>query len=179
MALETAFHILRLRSEHLLEAFEALRTTIVEDRPLKVELAFVDTLGEMAEDLVGRVQEIIQAAQQAEKAVGPPVHVDLARRALSACQSRYNQLAGRFNEGVCSYDSLASLMRMGRQHAGECRAWTVAVRSAIEECRYPVQRVGDAMFEGWKEITERVGMTSVVAQASATGQRIQMLEPEN
>ena len=54
----------------------------------------MDRLGDCIEDVAGWLEEALAAAASAEKAVGHPVNIDLARRELTSCQDLGGGITG-------------------------------------------------------------------------------------
>src|SRR5262245_35769469 len=96
MTAEVAFESLGQQVRALGAALTWLRTTVREDAPDPNDLALVEALGNIADDLLGLTTEALLAAETARQAVDPPASLDRAARALAVCQRQTNQLARRF-----------------------------------------------------------------------------------
>src|SRR5262245_37173646 len=160
MPLEIAFHDLSARLQRLLDTFLGVRLTVVEDKPLRDDVALIDRFGDAVEDLVGWTREALAQGREAEQAVGHPLDAYRARRALTNCQERFNRLALQFWSELVSYERLADLHRFGRRRGGEWLRWTGTVRRALDDCRPPLHETNQALFLCWQELAERLGTTS-------------------
>jgi hypothetical protein len=149
----------------------ALRLTVVEDRPRKGDAALVDQLEDTILDLMGFLDESLKAARVAQKAVGHPLDLDGARRALATCQERFHRIEQQFSADLVSYEKLKDLASLGAR-GGEWPPWANSVKQGIEQCRQPLDGASKALAACWQEIAERVGMTSISVQATNIGQKI-------
>src|SRR5215208_4329723 len=118
MALDAVFDALCARLAGLREALTGLRTTAVEDRPLRDDAALVDAFGDAAEDLLGWLEGALEAALEARAALSWPPDLDAAGRALAACQERCNRIATRLQLDLLSYERIGELLRLGRVRGG-------------------------------------------------------------
>lgn len=171
MALAVAFQELRVRLQQLEECLGALQVTVVEDTPARGETVLVDQFGNTTLDIRGLLAEAIAASGEATQAVVYPLDVDSARRGLARCQERFHLVSRRFAADLVCYERIADLTSLGLERRGEWRAWSRAVKDAIEGCRYPLDQVADALFQCWQEIGERVGMSSVLVRTTNVGQQ--------
>ena len=181
MALEAAFQDLCARLAALREALSGLRTTVVEDKPLRGDVVLVDVFGDAAEDLLGWLEEALAAASAGQRAVDHSVDLDRARRSLITCQERFSRIAHRFSTDLAPYERVADLTRLGRERGGEWRAWANSVKEAFGWCHQPLFDVNQALFRCWQEIAERATMSSVSIRATNTnvGQRITLPKGED
>ena len=171
MALEASFRDLCARLEALRESLAGLRVTVVEDRPLACESLLVESLGELAEELLGEAGEALAHAEGARRAAGPPFDEERARTALAACQQRVLPLLARFVSELASYERIAELVRLGRRRGGEWRAWAGTVRQGAEACRQPLLETTESLFAGWRELAERRVPGPVLRAKHESGQR--------
>jgi len=176
MALERTFRELPAQLRRLRDRLQELEVTVVEDRPQANQAVIVDSLEYAVADLRGWAEEALQAAEEAERAVGHPVDLGRARRALSTCQERFQRIERGFAANLVSYDRIKDLTNFGSERRREWPAWVTSVKQGIEHCREPIEGVGQALAECWQEIAERVGMTSVSVQATNIGQQISVAE---
>lgn len=176
MPLEIAFRELSLQLRKLRETFLGVRLTVIEDKPLRDEVALVDTFGNIVEDIMGWIEEAVAAAADSEQAVGSPLDTYRVRRALTTSQERFNRLALQFSSDLISYERISELKRFGRQRGGEWLRWTKMVTQALDQCREPLQQVNQALFMCWQELTDRLGMTSVSVQNTSIGQNLSVPE---
>ncbi len=172
MALEIVFHDASLSLQALREALTGLRTTVVEDKPLQGDVVLVDLFGDAADDLLGLLDEALAAAIEGQQAVIHPADLERARRALTTCQKRFNQIAHRFSSDLLRYERIAELKRFGRRRGGEWRAWASSVKAALDWCQQPLFDVNQALFNCWQELAERAGMHVVTVQATNIGQQL-------
>ena len=93
MALEATFRELHTRLMNLQDNLLALRLTVAEDKPLKGEAALVDHFEDSILDTMGLLDECLNSSRAAQKAVGLPLNLDQARRALTTCQNRFHLAA--------------------------------------------------------------------------------------
>jgi len=171
VALEATFRELYTQFHRLQDTLLALRLTVVEDRPLKSDVALVDQLEDSILDQMGLLDEGLKAAQAAQKAVGHPADLGQARSALTTCQERFHGIERQFSADLVSYEKLKDLASLGAR-GGEWRPWAISVKQGIEQCRQPLDAASKALAACWQEIAERVGMTSISVQATNIGQKI-------
>jgi|SRR5215208_3365841 len=169
MALDAVFDALCARLAGLREALTGLRTTAVEDRPLRGDVVLVDAFGDAAEDLLGWLEGALEAAIEARAALARPTDLDSAGRALAACQERCNRIAARFESDLLTYERIADLLRLGRSRGGEWHAWATSVKGALDACRSPLFETNESLFACWREIVERAVAPTVTVQTIAAG----------
>jgi hypothetical protein len=169
MAVEVTFQDLCMCLRHVQEHLTSVYTTITEDRPLDRDSVLVDVFGDRVTDLLGLLEETLAAADDAHAAVADGIDLQRVRRALGVCQDRFNNLAHHYATDLVAYTPLAQLMRFGREHDRECRAWATSVKQGLESCRQPIYEAHQALVRCWQEIAERAGMAALSAQATAVG----------
>ncbi len=174
MALEKTFRRLSEQLRKLNDALFALRLTVVEDKPLRGEVALVDDFENAVEDLVGWLEEARGAASEAERRVGHPVDLERTRRALTTCQERFHRIEQGFSTDLVAYERLKDLAGLGSERRGEWQGWASIVRKGIEQCRQPLESTSKALSDCWQEIAERVGTTVVSVQATSIGQKFDL-----
>jgi len=172
VALEATFRELYTALRRLHDTLVALRLTIGEDKPRKGEAALVDQFEDTVLELMGLVDECLTSARIAQRAVGHPMNLDRARRALTTCQERFHEAEQQFSSGLVSYERLKDLSSLGRERRGEWMPWANSVKHGLEECRQPLDLVSKTLASCWQEIAERVGMTNVSVEATNIGQQI-------
>jgi hypothetical protein len=177
LAMEATFDDLRLRMQGAFIALMELRVTVVEDKPLRGEAALVDRWGDTVEDLAGSAREAVEAADEARRAIGPPLDLDRTRRSLSDCHQRATRVSQTFWSDLASFEHFNDLARLGRRRRGEWLAWSRSVRVALEQCRAPLRETDAALLRCWQEIAERVGMNSVTLLANHIGRQIVTSSP--
>ena len=171
MPLETTFRELFSELRKLHDTLVALRLTVAEDRPRRGDAALIDHLEDSILDVMGILGECLKAARSAQKAVGHPIDMDAARRAVTICQEGFHKVERQFASELISYETLSDLANLGERGA-EWRLWSNAVKQGIEQCREPLDGVSKALAACWQEIAERVGITSVSVRTTNIGQKI-------
>ena len=166
MGLEKTFGELHTAIRRLDDRARELRLTVVEDRPVKNDASLVDGLEYAVEDLIGWLREMAHASKAAQQAVGHPVDLDLARRALSTCQERLQRIEQVVSKNLISYERMTDLTTFGSERRGEWPSWVTSVKRGIEHCRQPLDDVRSALASCWEEIAERAGMTSITVQTN-------------
>ncbi len=172
MALEATFRELHTQLMSLQDNLLALRLTVAEDKPLKGEAALVDHFENSILDAMGLLNECLNSSRDAQKAVGLPLNMDHARRALTTCQNRFHLAARCFSEELISYEKLRDLASLSKTRGREWTSWAASVKHGLEQCRQPIDAVGKALAACWQEIAERIGTTSISVQATNIGQQI-------
>jgi hypothetical protein len=176
MTLAAAFTDLYEHLETLREFLIGLRTTVVEDKPLRGDFVLVDRFGNAADDLRGLLEEALAAAHEGWQAIEEQTDLERARRALTTCQERFNRLTYQFSFDLFSYERLAALNRFGREQGGEWRAWAGVVGNTLHRCQQHVYDVNQALFRCYQEMVESAGTTSVSVRATNIGQQIAVPE---
>ncbi len=172
MALEATFQDLAVQFEKLRDVLCGLRLTVVEDKPSEDDAMLVEDFGDTVMDLLEGVDGASAAANEGRTAVGHPLDIERARRALTACHERFNRIMHHFSSDLMCYERVSELERLGRERGGEWPVWTFSVKEALDRCQPPLYDVNQALFRCWQEIAERVGMTSVSVQTTNIGQQI-------
>jgi len=172
VALEATFRELFTQLRRLNDTLLALRLTVGEDKPLKGEAALVDHFEDSILELMGRLDECLKAVRVAQKAVGHPLDLDGARRALAKCQESFHRIEQQFLADLVSYEKLKDLASLGSERRGEWLPWANSVKHGLEQCRPPLDDASKALAACWQEIAERVGTTSISVQATNIGQKI-------
>jgi hypothetical protein len=172
VAIEVAFQALVGKLGAAREAFESLRLTAVEDRPLRDEVLLVERLGNAVDDLQGWLEEAVAAAGEALQAVRHPLDGYRAREALALAHERFLRLEHKFFSDGVSYEEIDELSRFGRRRGREWLGWTGSVVQALDQCRVPLREVDEALLACWQELSERLGAGSVSVQTTNIGQQI-------
>jgi hypothetical protein len=170
--LEIAFQDLSMELRKFHDTLVAVRLTVVEDKPTRGEAALVDHMEDTILDLMGLLDEALEAAGHAQKAVGPGTDLQAARRRLTVCQQRFHRIERQFAAEMVSYEKLKDLASLGSERRGEWLPWSNSVKDGIEQCRHPMDGISKALALCWQEIAERVGMTSVSVRTTNIGQKI-------
>jgi hypothetical protein len=171
VALEATFRDLSVRLHHLHDALNVLQVTL-GDKPPDGEAALADGVETAVLDMMGTLHEARKVALDARKAVGHPVDLDRARRALTICQQRFHQIEQRASGDLMSYDKLRELARLGSERRRGWLPWANSVKQGIEDCRQPQEAVSLALAACWQELAERLGTISISMQATNVGQQI-------
>lgn len=174
MSIETVFPELNERLTRLREAVVCLRLTVVEDKPIRGDLALIDLRSDAIDEMSGRIEEAIEEASRGQKALRSPQRLDAARQALSQCQQAFNALSRRFRSDLVSYERMAEVIGLARERGREWHAWAVSVQAALRQCEQPLHDVEEALFTGWREISSRTSAPSVTVRSSSIGQRVVM-----
>jgi hypothetical protein len=172
VALEATFQELNEEFKKLQDNLLALRLTVSEDKPLRGEAALVDQFEDSILDAMGLLEECLKGSRDAKNAVGYPLNLDGARRALAVCQERFHQVQRRFSEELVSYEKLRDLATLSGKRGGPWLSWANTVKHGLEECRQPLDAASNALAACWQEIAERVGMTSVSVKTTTIGQKV-------
>lgn len=172
MALEKTFREFSTQLRKLHDRVQELRVSVVEDKPRSNDAVIVDRFEYAVEDLAGTLDEIMLAAREAQQAVGYPLDIEQARRALTRCQDQFQKLEQEFNTNLISYDRIKDLTSFGAERRGEWPSWVTSVKQGIEQCRQPMLDANKALAECWQEIAEKSGATSISVRTSNVGQKI-------
>ncbi|MGZ4853886.1 MAG: hypothetical protein ACXVKH_01600, partial [Candidatus Angelobacter sp.] len=109
MALEKTFREFSIQLRRLGDRLQELRVTVVEDKPSKNDAVIVDNFEYAVEDLLGWLNETLEAARKAECAVEQGMDLNEARRALTKCQEQFHRLEQDFNANLLSYEKVKDL----------------------------------------------------------------------
>ena len=172
MALEATFRDLSVCLHHLHDGLNELQVTL-GDKPPDDESALADGVEAAVLDMMGILHEARRAAMNARKAVGHPVNMDQARRALTICQQRFHQIEQQFASDLVSYERLKELDRLGNERRAWL-PWSSTAKQGIEQCRQPLAQTSAALASCWQELAERLGTMSISMQATNVGQQITM-----
>lgn len=171
MALEATFRQLSVSLHKLHDALNALHVT-VGDKPPDDDAALADGLENAVLDMMGTLHEARKSSMEARRAVGGPVDLDGARRALTVCQTKFHRLEQQFGAELVSYEKLKELARLGRTRRHEWLPWAHSTKAGIEQCREPIELASKAVAACWQELAERLGSTNISMQATNVGQQI-------
>jgi hypothetical protein len=178
VAIEASFRNLIDKFHAAREAFESLRLTAIEDRPLRDEVLLVERLGNAVEDLRGWLEEAAAAAGDAQTAVRHPLDGYSARAALALANERFLRLEYKFFSEHGSYEEINELTAFGRRHGREWLGWTGSVIQAFAQCRTPLREADGALLLCWQELSERLGASTVSVQTTNIGQQITETVPD-
>jgi hypothetical protein len=172
VALEATFDDLVSQLRQLRDTLQGLRLTAVEDRPKGEAVMLIDQMGDASEEVLGRLQEALSHAENAQHAVGPTIDLNGARRSLTASQEQFHELAHSFYEDFLSYERVEALLELPQKREHGWLAWTESARRGVDSCRSAINATGYAYFHCWQEIAERVGTNLVSVQTTSVGQQI-------
>jgi hypothetical protein len=168
MALEATFRTLSLQLRKHCDLLNVVLLT-VGDKPPDRGAALADELENSLLDMVGLVEDAHAAACVAEKAMGPPLDMDRAKRALGKCQELFHRLEQQFWR-VVSYQKLKDLQTIGHHRGGEWKPWAASMKDALEQGREPLEESSRAIAACWQELVEHSGNTTI--SVTNTGQRM-------
>lgn len=154
MALEATFRDLSVCLHHLHDALNGLQV-MLGDKPVDDESALADGVETTVLDMMGTLHEARKAALNARRAVGHPVDLDQARRALTICQDRFHRIEQQFASDLVSYETLKELERLGNERRAWL-AWLSTVKQGIEQCRQPLAQTSTALAACWQELAAKL-----------------------
>jgi hypothetical protein len=168
VALEATFRDLSVCLHHLHDALNALQVTL-GDKPPDDESALADWVETAVLDVIGTWHKAQKAALSARKAVGRPLDLDRARRALTTCQESFHRIEQQFAADLVSYEKLKELARLGNARRAWL-PWSSTVKQGIEQCQPALEKTSAALAACWQELVEHSGTTSI--SVKNTGQKI-------
>lgn len=172
MATEQAFGELQHCLQRLQEALEALGTTVDEDRPTRDDVVVASRLSDDLLAARGLLEEVLVVADDACQVVAYPLDGDRARRALTACQQRFQRFAHAFSSDLTGWDRLDDLTSVGRERGRGWLDWVTVVKQGLEQSRLLSAEVGNCLFLCWQELAERIATTSVSIRNTSIGQQV-------
>jgi hypothetical protein len=177
VALQKSFRDLCIRLQELREVLEAVTTTVEEDRPRRKDVVVASSLGDAVLAVRGILEESRAAADEAWEAVGHPLDVDRARRALITCQERFHRFAAEFSRDLASYERMTDLASVARERGRDWASWVKVVKQGLEQCQALVEEGREALFLCWQDLAERFGAASVSVRTTNVGQQFSLQEP--
>ncbi|MDS4011692.1 MAG: hypothetical protein RKK15_09855 [Defluviicoccus sp.] len=159
MAIESTFFELREGHERLMEGLKALRTTVIEDKPLYGDVVLVDDLGNAVDDLLGWLEEGLATVRDAQAAVAHPSDLARAAGSLGKAHDRLLLLLRRFFGETIAYRRLNALAQFGAARGGEWQAWLEVVFAALRQCEESLLDMQDSFLRCWQDLTERLPAT--------------------
>jgi hypothetical protein len=180
MALETAFELLQQRARDLQAALDELDVFIADKPERGGDVIVINRLTDAEDDLRGWLDQVTQAIAIGRRAAAQPIDLEQARRALMTCQEGFNHLLEQSTKtGLLSFDSIGALVDLGGRRGGEWAEWATIVCQAIEHCRHALHRLNDALYTGWRELTEqRPGQNMVTLHTTNIGQQYAVREAD-
>jgi hypothetical protein len=173
MALETAFELLQQRVRDLQATLDELDVFITDKPERGGDVIVINRLTDAEDDLRGWLAQVTQAIAIGRRAAAQPIDLEQARRALMTCQESFNHMLEQSTKtGLLSLDSFAALIDLGGRRGGEWVEWATIVRQAVEHCRHALYRMNDALYTGWRELTEqRTEHNAVTLHTTNIGQQ--------
>jgi len=154
MALEASFRELDARLKAVRETFANLRVAVVEDGPRRGAPMLVDQLGDAATDLLGWLEEAVEAGTEGLRQAGRPRDLEAAQAALLACHERLQQAGQRFAADLLSCVRVIEIHDLGRERGRAWSLWSASVERSLGHCQAGLLAAGGAVLDGWKEITD-------------------------
>jgi len=171
VALQKSFQDLCTRLRELQEVLEALNTTVEEDRPKWRDVVVASSLGDAVLAVRGILEETCAAAAEACEAVGHPLDMDRARRALTTCQQRFHRFAAELSHDLASYERMADLASVAQERGRDWASWVKVVKQGLEQCQALVEEGTEALFLCWQDLAERLSVASVSIRTTNIGQQ--------
>jgi hypothetical protein len=174
MTLEAVFSDLSAQWKRMVEEGEhGLLWAVTETKPDE-EHALATHYVDAATDLVAIAREGLAACPPSAAATP---NLAQAGKGLLRCQEQYNALVSLYYSRLASYSRLRRLKRFGREKTA-WRDWATHVRKALDLCRGSMDDLNRALFCGWQELTDRVGLGGVSVHATNIGQQITVPKTE-
>jgi hypothetical protein len=172
MGLEASFQKLDEELAMLRSAVLEVHVNAAELRPVRGEVVLVDLFEASASDALGWLDEMLVENNAAVRAAALGPDIDLLRKALTACQERYNLVARHIQGELSGYDRIASLRRLARVRRGAWQSWAEGVEKAVERCHLPLFETNQALFACWRELVERAAASTISVRNTNVGQRV-------
>lgn len=153
MAVRAAFERLWESLHRLRATVLALRLAVVEDRPAGIGVHPVQATGDGIEDLLGLVQESLDAAADGLDAATPPLDGQRAGRALAGTQRIFDEI-GRRSSSLFAYSRLSQLARAAYERGGEWEPWVASVLESLEDYPRPMWDAHSAFLKCWEDLAE-------------------------
>jgi hypothetical protein len=172
VALESALANLCNSLQSLHGVLDGLRLTVTEDVPKRGSVLLVDQVGEEVTELLALTEESLEAAIESQRAAGQPYDPNQMRRSLAVSQRQFHRLSQILFSRLLAYEPIASLVQFARKRGREWMAWLDTLRHGLDKCRPALETVGDAYFQCWQEIGERLIAGPVSLHTTNIGQQI-------
>jgi hypothetical protein len=176
VTLEGSFDGLRRDLQQLRDAVASLRVTLVVDRPTDDDLALVDSISDVVDDVLGLLKVATTAAAQARQASEYPRDLPATTHALAASQAAFNGCFQKLLSGLMPYERIVEVITLGEERGGEWAGWADSVKDAIDRCREPADRVTEALLACWQETAERAETQAISIRTISIGQQIGKVE---
>ena len=186
MAIERAFQLLCEQLRLLKEAVDELQLNVSgdyhpqspsqqridgdsgrEQAPLPVQ-----QLADAVSELQGAIEEAQHAAARADRAVRYPRRLLETQLALIVIQRCMNGVLKILLEDVSAYETMQTLIVMGREKGGKWPQWVALVKTVIEACRAPLHETFQALSECWQELADKLSAKAISLQTTNIGQQI-------
>jgi hypothetical protein len=172
VALQKSFRDLRHVLRELQDLFEALSTTIEEDRPRRKDVVVASSLGDTVLAERGVLEESCVAADAACAAVGAPGDLDQARRALIICQEQFHRFASDVARELASCERISDLSSIASERGREWANWVKVVRQSLAQGQDLIEDGREALFVCWQDLSERLGTTALSIRTTNIGQQL-------
>src|SRR5271163_134922 len=135
MALEAAFADLTAQLNGLHGLLEGLSLTTGVDRSERESPMLVDSMHDTVVELQDWLKNALAEAVKAERAVGPRMDLNRARRQLTASQEAFQKLAEAISVNMLPYERVAELLQFGEENGSQWSKWANTVWEWLE--RFP------------------------------------------
>jgi hypothetical protein len=157
------------------EAWEELRITVREDRPVGEAIMLVERLGDELDDGLATLQGARGAVQSALEA---PDDLRAAGRALTMAHELVVRAVDGYWKGLGSIDRRRELDSLGRRHGGEWAAWARSVEDAQARLPSRLTTIAEELGRAWSELVDRAASGSTSLTAKSIGQQITVTRAE-
>lgn len=186
MALEAAFECLNDQLRLLKEAVDELQLNVSGDyhpesssrRRINAAIAReqaplpVESLADKVSELEGIIEEARLSVASACQAVRHPRNLEGAQIALIGIQRCLNSFLKTFLFEVAAYDTIETLVRMGRRQGGKWPQWISLLKTVIEACFEPLHGSVLAISVCWEELTEKLNAIAISLKTTNVAQLI-------
>lgn len=171
MAMELTFRQLFEQMKRLKEMLDPLRCLLPDD-PLNMEVALVQHLRESVETASGWLEDCLDQSQAAQNNLRRSADLNRSRRALTRCQTSFDEMERTFSAELLSYDKMREITGLGARRRGVWLIWSQNVKRDLDVCRYELDLTRKALTACWQELAEHAGTTNISVQATNVGQQI-------
>lgn len=171
MTLHDHLRQLELGLVALQEGLAGLDMTLREDAPEEPGPALVDLLGDAGGELQGWLASALTAL--ARERAGESTLAGVTRT-LVHCHERLQRCHRHALEHLFSLERQRQLQRLAQQRPGAWRRWALAVAGSLERLQWLLADAQQAVFDGWRELSERLLERGVSVQATNIGQQIRV-----
>jgi hypothetical protein len=192
MAIERAFQLMCERLRLLKEAVDELHLNVsgdyhpespsqqrVDGDPGREQAPLpVQQLADAVSELQGAIEEAQHAAARAERTVRYPRRLLETQLALIVIQRCMNGVLTILLEDVSAYETMQTLIVMGRRKGGKWPEWVALVKTVIEACRAPLYETFQAISECWQELADKLSANAISLQTTNIGQQITTRETQ-